>query len=436
MTAGVTAVFTQSFGHLDRIPLHCKSSLFFLFFKKIDVCTMQTQLDCTASLPTELLGRCFKGFNCRTVSRQLRDASILYTTNVTIDAEQWIDIDDNHMSFPDVAASLVRKMPYLTHLTLRNWYNRLQTLDIRTFIAHTPSLLSLNMSQCNIYDLTPLAACTTTLQHLELSSCRSLTDLSDLRPLAACCRLQHLVLSDIFLLSDLGPLAGCTMLQHLQVSQCPLLIDLGPLASCAALQHLEVSMCHFVSSLQPLANCTGLQHLEVSSCYSVADLVSCTTLRHLKISDVLLVSDLGPLSSCAMLQHLEVSSCPSVSDLRPLAACTMLRHLQLVACLGVADLLPLSACTMLQNLELVLCIVRCVEPLAACTMLRRLKVALCPYVSDMGPLLAACTHLRHLDFSSCVESSLSECSTLYTLQLIYSSFHSKLRTPRPYTTLL
>jgi internalin A len=157
----------------------------------------------------------------------------------------------------------------------------------------------------------------------------------DLRPLAKLTTLQALNLSDYRGLTDLGPLAKLTALQYLDLAECAALTNLGPLAKLTALQSLNLSGCAGLTDLGPLAKLTALQSLYLSRCAGL--------------------TDLGPLARLTALHYLYLSGCAGLTDLGPLAKLTALRSLILSLCEGLADLGPLAKLTALQDLGLSAC---------------------------------------------------------------------------------
>jgi internalin A len=117
--------------------------------------------------------------------------------------------------------------------------------------------------------LPPELAGLTSLQSLNLSSCRLSGDLSQLASLTS---LQTLDLSGCGQLSgDLSPLASLTSLQTLDLCGCKQLSgDLSPLADLASLQSLDLSLCSRLSDdLSPLARLISLQSLNLSECTEI-----------------------------------------------------------------------------------------------------------------------------------------------------------------------
>jgi hypothetical protein len=176
-------------------------------------------------------------------------------------------------------------------------------------IALLKDLISLDLDNTQVSDLTPLAKLTA-LQSLRLNS----TQVSDLTPLAKLTALEILCLHNTQG-SDLTPLAKLTALETLWLDDTQV-SDLTLLAKLTALQSLTLSNTQF-SDFTPLAKLTALQTLWLSNT-QVSDL---TILAKLTALQTLLlfntnVSDLTPLAKLTALRILSLDS-THVSDLRP-----------------------------------------------------------------------------------------------------------------------
>jgi Leucine-rich repeat (LRR) protein len=144
--------------------------------------------------------------------------------------------------------------------------------------------------------------------------------------LARLTSLQSLNLSWCKQLSELPPLARLTSLRSLDLSGCRLSGDLSPLARLGSLQTLNLSECEQLSGdLSPLARLTSLQSLNLSRCRQLS-------------------GKLSPLADLTSLQSLDLSWCAQLSgDLSPLARLTSLQSLNLAYCLGIRRFAPLES---------------------------------------------------------------------------------------------
>ncbi len=138
-----------------------------------------------------------------------------------------------------------------------------------------PRLTSVDISNCSIADLVPLATCAS----LHTLNCTG-TEINSLAPLASCTAL-HTMDCSFTAVSSLAPLASCTSLRTLNCSVTQI-ISLAPLASCTALHTLNC-FGTAVSSLAPLASCTALHTLNCfgTAVSSLAPLAPCTALKEL-----------------------------------------------------------------------------------------------------------------------------------------------------------
>ena len=136
----------------------------------------------------------------------------------------------------------------------------------------------------------------TRLRRLSLSSWRGLGDLSLVAPLT---RLEGLeaTMTDA---TDLSPLAGLQRLRWLSLSYSGRLKDLTPLLKLKGLTSLSLTRCERITSLATLAKMTGLRELDLSYCESF--------------------SDVSPLAALTRLKRLDLQHCGGVRDLEPLKA--------------------------------------------------------------------------------------------------------------------
>lgn len=133
--------------------------------------------------------------------------------------------------------------------------------------------------------------------------------ISDLSPLASCCRMVALAISDSSIadisvvasmpllegfacrkfgirpsIKVLAPLSSCPKLRELYFFSNKELEDLSPLASCSALETLDINHCRLITSLAPLSTLKNLQHLNCRGVHpetSLLPLLSCFGLKTL-----------------------------------------------------------------------------------------------------------------------------------------------------------
>ena len=147
-----------------------------------------------------------------------------------------------------VIAEMPRSLRSAIARELNKPVEKLRTEDL-------PNVTTLDLSNTEIKDLSPLAGMTGLLK-LDLEG----TQVSDLSPLAGMTGLKLLDFEGTQV-SDLSPLAGMTELQGLYLRDTPV-SDLSPLAGMTALQELWLNRTP-VSDLSPLAGMTQLQVLVV-----------------------------------------------------------------------------------------------------------------------------------------------------------------------------
>ena len=127
-----------------------------------------------------------------------------------------------------------------------------------------------------------------------------------------------------FIAGRLGPLAACTALRDLDVSLCRSLTDMSALRSCLGLTALDMYFCTGLVDITPLASLSALATLNMRQCCSVADfgaLAACTALTDLNLDFCNGLVDLAPLASCEALATLGVWGCGRLTDLSPLCSC-------------------------------------------------------------------------------------------------------------------
>jgi GTPase SAR1 family protein len=186
-------------------------------------------------------------------------------------------------------------------------------------IASLTSLTTLNLSDSQVSDISPLASLTS-LTALDLSD----NQLSDISPLASLTSLTALDLSGNQL-SDISPLASLTSLTELYLYNNQL-SDISPLASLTSLTELYLYN-NQLSDISLLASLTSLTTLELGAnqLSDITPLASLTGLTSLALSRNQL-SDISPLASLANLTRLGISR-NQLSDISPLASLTNLTGL-------------------------------------------------------------------------------------------------------------
>lgn len=193
----------------------------------------------------------------------------------------------------------------------------------------------------------PLEVCGS-LERLDLTftPCKTLSFIS------ACSSLQHLNLSNCYNLSDLTELSSCRFLTDLDLSVC-CVSDLSPLSTLTKLIHLDLSRCFNIINISSLSTLAKLQQLNLSRCYNVHDsldsLSACTALMDLDLS-YCPVSNLSALATCKDLQHLDLRGCRCILDLSFLAGLTGLVSLDLSKSEGPVDVSALAQCSLLKQI--------------------------------------------------------------------------------------
>ncbi|KAG1676912.1 hypothetical protein FOA52_014788 [Chlamydomonas sp. UWO 241] len=151
----------------------------------------------------------------------------------------------------------------------------------------------------------PLAA---RLQMIDLSGCVSLSSIDALR---SCVKLRCLRMPGCDSVSDLSPLSACSgTLEELNISCCSGLSSIGALRSCLGLEHLQAAWLG-VTDLSPLGACSKLEELFLSSSYYVTSLAprkACLRLCKLNLRlfncPSVLRSEVADLQqSCTQLAH-------------------------------------------------------------------------------------------------------------------------------------
>jgi hypothetical protein len=192
--------------------------------------------------------------------------------------------------------------------------------------------------------LPPSVADLTSLEGLNLDNCR----VDDLAPLASLSGLRSLWLNRTRV-TNLAPLAGLSGLKSLCLNRSKV-TKLLPLARLTALRRLEIDNTG-IADLSLLAGLTDIEILRLNN-NNITDLTPLTGmkgLRNLKLNQSG-VTDLTPLAGLVALESLWLER-TEVTDLTPLAKLTALRHLGLSRT-EVTDVKPLASLTSLQWLRL------------------------------------------------------------------------------------
>jgi len=194
----------------------------------------------------------------------------------TVSEEYWAAIREGKISIP-------RWWKLVRHLELGEDDGELLPIEAFT------NLTSLNLSNCHLVDISPLAELSnlTSLQlvddlvtfdiepltHLtKLISLRlALPELSDINELAELKNLEKLDLSYGFELTNIQSLAFLKKLSWLSLEECIELTDLTPLSELTALRYLDLSNCESITDLSPLAELNQLQFVDLTGCDALTD---------------------------------------------------------------------------------------------------------------------------------------------------------------------
>ena len=112
-------------------------------------------------------------------------------------------------------------------------------------------------------DLEKLCARFPSLVGLDISECNKVTHL---RPLAHLSQLKVLAISQCENVEDLGPLAGLTALVNLRARGCTGILELEPLSNLGNLKVLDLGGCEFIFDAAPLARLSRLGFLSLRDC--------------------------------------------------------------------------------------------------------------------------------------------------------------------------
>jgi Leucine-rich repeat (LRR) protein len=305
----------------------------------------------------------------------------------------------NGGTVPDHLSSL-DGFQYFTDLTYLNLSSCKQISDFSQ-LANLNQLKSLNLSGCEQINNLDFLWSLTQLISLNLSHCNRITDF---HPLMNLTQLASLDLSGCQQVRDLSPLDGLTQLTSLSLSNCEQVNDFSPLVELKKLTSLDLSKCRQIKDLNFLTHLEGLNSLDLSGCSLVQNfgpVANLASLTSLKLAECQLIDDLNPLTRLTSLISLDLSGCWRFSNLQPLANLSRLMHLNLSDCIRVSNLYPLADLTDMVSLNLSSCSrVYGLGPLANLTSLTSLHLSRCKQISDLAPLTKL-IQLTFLDLAFC-----------------------------------
>ncbi len=244
-----------------------------------------------------------------------------------------------------------------------------------------------------ITDLAGLQWCTN-LTTLHLGG----NKLSNVEPLNALVKLDHLRLNDNPQLSEIRPLGALTNLTSLSIWKCKIR-DITPLAELKALRHINI-WGNPLASLGPLSGLANLEDFYAG---------------HAGISDI------SPLRTLTSLRDLQMGN-NRIKDITPLATCTNLFYLDLNYN-RIEDVSPILSLRRLERLELFSNNIRFLPKLEGFPVLTFLEIGRNP-LSDVEAL-SCLTSLERLGVSECQIEHLSPLHELTHLRIVYA-FRNKL----------
>ena len=334
--------------------------------------------------------------------------------------------------------------PSLTHLTMKFSAHRHYGAK-SSKISDLSPLSSLILPNLHTLDISGLSSgpvqlppLSHKLQHLDISNCIAITDISFLIP---CHNLKSLCMMNCDNITNFHPLSSCRKLRTLSLPGCD---DLSFLESHANLRTLVLCGCkNKISNINSLASCINLQTLKLLNCPQIttlAPLRSCTNLIYIHLNENNLVPDLEPLSECTKLKTLIITRYTNVSDLTPLASLKFLTRLDFSFNTKVSDMSPLLNCAKLQTLDLSGCTnildITILNPIKSIT---SLTLNCFPNIQDLAFVtefpqlitlnvstskiinldkIVICTHLQYLDISYCQISDITPISKLTRLEIL------------------
>lgn len=188
-------------------------------------------------------------------------------------------------------------------------------------IQYITSLVSLDLSASNNREGRMNLDALANLVNLTSLSLASVTQVDDIKPLAALHSLTSLDLSSCVRIKDLSPLASLRELTHLNLSGCSTLQDLSVLTKLTPLSSLDISFCREVVDLGPIGSLSGLTTLNIRGCAKVADVSALRNLTHLSSVDMSYcvgLRDISPISNLQNLLTADISYCDGIEDLTAL----------------------------------------------------------------------------------------------------------------------
>ena len=166
------------------------------------------------------------------------------------------------------------------------------------------------------------------VRHLELGEYDG-----ELLPIEAFTNLTSLDISNCHLI-DIGPLAKLTNLTSLQLVDDLVPFDIEPLTHLTQLISLKLALpelCH-VNELAQLKNLEKLNLSYGSELTNIESLAFLKKLSWLSLEECTELTDPTPLSQLTALRYLDLSNCKSITDVSPLARLNQLQLLDLAGC--------------------------------------------------------------------------------------------------------
>ncbi|KAJ7297284.1 hypothetical protein O6H91_Y016500 [Diphasiastrum complanatum] len=241
-------------------------------------------------------------------------------------------------------------------------------------------LKGLSLSKCKGVDDLGIAAitrgCARSLQAIDLTCCRQLSD-HTLFSIGACCKgLVSLKMEACNLISETG-LAflgqGCPHLQEIDLTECDI-NDKGlmSLLHCTKLTSLRIGLCQNISDrglAQLGANCYSLREVDLYRSWGIGDFGVAALCK-----------------GCKELRVLNLSYCMNITD----------RAMQSISLLGELEQLELRGCALISSAGIS-------YVAAGCTRLVKLEIKRCTGIDDDGVLAISqfCVNLRKINLSYC-----------------------------------
>lgn len=266
-------------------------------------------------------------------------------------------------------------------------------IDKLNDLKHLNELETLDLSNSNIWDLSPLVSFKS-LRHLDLSDkgprCADYNDISVLSQLVD---LESLNLTGSYFIKDFEPLKSLRKLKRLGLPGN--ISDISVISHLTDLKELTCPTSRKIKNISILNGFSKLEKLEIDDGFKNLDLNNFPNLLKLVCRCELAQEDFDKLDS---LKHLKSFSTfgenlTNISALRALN----LEKLSLKKCLQLTDLSPLVALTSLKKLEISRCESENIDSLASLTNLRKLVFTSSP-VKDISPL-SRLTNLENLELN-------------------------------------